>query len=93
MGAEADDISVEIPLPTVVRAPAGTEHLLASVEVPSDLVGTLCAVTLHSSNQQSVHPGNDLVVASGDDSLVLADVEGEAFAESELEGSSGWAMR
>lgn len=87
VGAEADDLSLEVPLPTVLRAPAGTEHLLASTTVPSDLVGKLCAVTIHGSNQESVHPGNDLVIASGDDRLVLADVEGEAFGESEQEGS------
>jgi hypothetical protein len=87
VGAEADDISLEVPLPTVVRAPAGTEHLLASTTVPSDLVGKRCAVTIHGTNQESVHPGNDLVIASGDDALVLTDVEGEAFGESEREGS------
>ena len=87
IGAEADDISLEVPLPTVVRAPAGTEHLLAATTVPGDFVGKLCAVTAHGSNQESAHPGNDLVIASGDDSLVLADVEGEAFGESSEEGA------
>jgi hypothetical protein len=88
MGADGDDdISLEVPLPTVVRAPAGTEHLLASASVRADLVGVLCVVTVHSSNQKSVHPSNDLVVASGDDSLTIEDVEGEAFAESEQEGT------
>lgn len=87
VGAEADDISLEVPLPTVIRAPAGTEHLLAATAVPSDLRGKLCAVTVHGSNQESVHPGNDLVIASGGDSLVLADVEGVAFGQLEEEGS------
>lgn len=87
IGAEADDIVLEVPLPTVVRAPAGTEHLLAATTVPGDFVGKFCAVTAHGSNQESVHPGNDLVIASGDDSLVLADVEGEAFGESSQEGA------
>jgi hypothetical protein len=87
VGAEADDISLEVPLPTLVRAPAGTEHLLASTTVPSDLVGKRCAVTIQGTNQESVHPGNDLVIASGEDALVLPDVEAEAFGESEREGS------
>jgi hypothetical protein len=88
MGADSDDdISLEVPLPTVVRAPAGTEHLLASASVRADLVGVLCVVTVHSSNQKSVHPGNDLVVGSGDDSLIIEGVEDEAFAESEQEGT------
>lgn len=87
VGAEADDISLEVPLPTVVRAPAGTEHLLASASARADLVGVLCVVTVRTSNQKSVHPGNDLVVASGGDSLVIEDVEGEPFAESGQEGT------
>lgn len=85
--AGAQDVSIEIPLNTVVRGEEGSEHVLASEEVPADLVGSECSVTAVATNQRSVHPGNDLVVSSSGDQVVLEDVEGEAFGERTAEGS------
>jgi hypothetical protein len=87
MGAGAQDVSIGIPLDTVVRGAAGSEHVLASEEVPPDLVGSECRVAASAINQESIHPGNDLVISSNGDQLVLEDVEGEAFGERAVEGS------
>ena len=74
-GAQPSGI-VEIPLGTVIRTDPGVQTLLASVAVPADLVGQECDVQTQAQNNSSVHPGNDLVVASGAESVVLSDVEG-----------------
>lgn len=71
------DVGIEVPLDTVVRAAPGSEHLLGTAEVPVELRGSTCPVAAVAQNQSSVHPGNDLVVASEGDSIVLADVERE----------------
>ena len=85
--AGAETVTLEIPIDTVVRAPEGTEHQLASVAVPADLQGLECTVNAVAHNQTSVHPGNDLVVASGDDSLVIEDVEGTSGGDTTAEGT------
>ncbi len=66
---------IEIPINTVVRADVGSTTVLATRDTPSDLVGENCLVVAQAKNQSSVHPGNDLIVASGGDSITLADVE------------------
>ncbi|MEZ5247344.1 MAG: hypothetical protein R2707_19815 [Acidimicrobiales bacterium] len=69
---------VEIPVGTVVRTAPGVETLLGVAAVPPELVGTACGVSTRAENNQSVHPGNNLVVASGGASVTLADVEGSS---------------
>lgn len=86
-GADAEDLTIDIPLPTVVRGEPGSEHLLATEEIPTDLIGMGCEVSSTAENQSSVHPGNDLVVASGHDQLMLADVEREPGAVTSTDGS------
>jgi hypothetical protein len=77
VGAQ-DSGRVEIPVGTVVRTAPGVETLLGAAAVPADLVGTACGVTTRAENNQSIHPGNHLVVASGGDRVTLFDVEGSS---------------
>ena len=65
-----------IPIDTVETGDEDSEIPLASVNVPVEFVGQECDVSAVSRNQGSVHPGNDLVVASGGSSVLLPDVEG-----------------
>lgn len=65
----------------------GSSHVLATAQVPGELVGATWDVAAIAGNQESVHPDNDLIVSSGQDSLVLEDVEGEAFLERTSAGS------
>lgn len=87
LAVDAQNLSIEVPLTTVVRASEGSEHLLAIQDVPEELRGVSCRTRAVAENQSSVHPGNDLVVASGDQRLVLENVEREPGAETVAEGS------
>lgn len=77
--AAADtELEINIPIDTVLRdIEAGTVVLLTDppVEVASDLVGQECTVVARSENQSSVHPGNDLLVETGDSDVLIQDVE------------------
>jgi hypothetical protein len=52
--------------------------VLGAATVPAELVGTSCGVSTRAENNDSVHPGNDVVVSSGTDSVTLVDVEGSS---------------
>jgi len=71
---------IEISIDTVVSAQEGSITLLATTDTPPDLIGLSCVGVAEAINQPSVHPGNDLIVASGGDSIVLEDVERESGA-------------
>ncbi len=73
--AANEGVILTIPLETVKRGPG--QHLLATQDV-SQYSGLVCEVTATAQNQGSVHPDNDLVVASGGGSVVVPDVEREA---------------
>lgn len=78
-GAGAQDAGrVEIPLGTVVYSAPGVATVLGAATVPAELVGTSCGVSTRAENNDSVHPGNDVVVSSGTDSVTLVDVEGSS---------------
>ena len=70
----------EIPIDTVITAEEGSITTLDTIDTPADLIGTSCVGIVEATNQLSVHPGNDLIVTSGDDSIVLEDVERESGA-------------
>lgn len=64
-----------IPIDTVVEADAGSETELSSMATPDDLVGANCSLEAVGQNQESQHPGNDLVVRSGQSETRLVGVE------------------
>jgi hypothetical protein len=72
--AVAQEPIITIPIDTVARE----SGVLATAPVPAELQGSRCNVQADAENQSSVHPGNDLIVASGSDSETLFDVEREA---------------
>ena len=78
--------AIEISFDTVVMAEEGSITVLATTDTPPDLIGMRCVGVAEAINQPSVHPGNDLIVASGDDSIVLKDVEREPGAVTTAEG-------
>lgn len=75
MAGGQEGVAIEVPLDTIVRGDPGSEHLLGSAQVPAELQGVTCPVAAIAENQSSVHPGNDLLVATDGDSIVLRDVE------------------
>ena len=80
-------VEIEISIDTVVTADEGSITVLATADVPPELVGSSCTAVARAMNQPSVHPGNDLVIASGDGSIVLSDVEREAGITTTTEGA------
>ena len=74
--AVAQEPIITIPIDVVARE----SGVLATVPVPAELQGSSCNVQSEAENQSSVHPGNDLIVASGSDSVTLFNVEREAGA-------------
>lgn len=78
---------INIPVKTVIRGDVGSTHVLAEESIAEDLIGMTCSVNATAKNQGSVHPGNDLVIASGEQSVTLENVEREANGLTEAEGS------
>ena len=74
IAAGAADI-LTIPVNGVSWGDPGSSQLVASAGVPADLIGKNCAVIGTSGNGSSVHPGNDLVIVSGDETIVISDFE------------------
>ncbi|MGF1666386.1 MAG: hypothetical protein ACFCVC_08955 [Acidimicrobiia bacterium] len=70
--AAIDDIT--IPLTTVVRGAEGESFLLAEAPTGTD-AGCEAVVSATAHNNESIHIGNDLIVASGGNQVVLSDVE------------------
>lgn len=67
--------TIEIPINTVIREPAGTQVPLLTKEVPEQYIGYICTANAVAKNQSSVHPGNDLIVSSNGTSVTMKDVE------------------
>jgi hypothetical protein len=74
--ASAQEVpTIVIPINTTVKGDPGSVHQLATQAVPAELQGTACTASSTSQNQTSVHPGSNLTITSGSDSVVLLDVE------------------
>ncbi|MDH4280665.1 MAG: hypothetical protein OEW83_21580 [Acidimicrobiia bacterium] len=79
--AEDTETMIEIPIQEVyVSGDVGSSVAMGSADVAGDLVGRSCNVVATVTNQDSVHPGNTLVVSSGDSSVSIADIEDVADA-------------
>lgn len=79
VGGPAGAETIEVPIEqTFVKGEPGSEVELGASEVPVDLVGETCEITVEVVNQESIHPGNVLVVTSGDSSVEVEGIEDEA---------------
>jgi hypothetical protein len=63
---------------TVVRGDPDSTVEVAREHVEPWLQGESCGVTVAIKNNSSVHLGTDLLIASGDDTLTISDVETKA---------------
>lgn len=68
----------------VLRGPEGSVEELTEVPVDADDVGRRCTLAVHTENQFSVHPGNDLLLTTGGADTVFADVEAEPDGDRDL---------
>jgi hypothetical protein len=73
--ASAGHGEISLPIVTFVQASEGDLVQLASSPVDPELVGTTCAWEFHAINQESIHPGNDLILSTGGVDTVVPGVE------------------
>ena len=79
--------SLSFPLTTVVYGEPGSVYEILSADVPADQAGLSCTVTTSSANNPSVHPDSDLLVTSGDEQIVLSDVESAPDGTKKVDGT------
>ena len=73
----AATVDLSIPIDTVIKGPAGSQHLLATIEVPAESQGETCQASAIARNQTSEHPDSNLLISSATDVEIL-DVENQA---------------
>lgn len=84
--AQAADLS--IPLDTVIDGGVAEGAQVELTTVAADvLTGRSCAMTAVHGGSDAVHPGNDLVVTSGQATARLVDVERSTGATTEASGA------
>ena len=71
----AEEFDIMIPLDTRVTAPEGSVTVLATESIAPEFAGQICSVSATAENETSVHPDNDLIVESGNSTVVVEDVE------------------
>lgn len=81
-------VVLSVPIGGAVHGDPGSSSLRASTPVPAELQGLRCDVRVEGENQWSVHPGNDLVVTTGSETVVAADFEGAAHAVTSVTAGS-----
>ncbi len=71
--------TITVPIPeSFAQGPVGSIQPLVTQEVPADLVGESCNLSIEVKNNESVHPGNNLIIASGESKVTLNGVEDAA---------------
>ncbi len=86
--ANTNQTIISIPVETVVwKIGVGNTKVLASETVDEKYRDMICSVSASAENQGSVHPGNDLVITSGNDSVTLSDVERASGVETTSNGA------
>jgi len=71
----ASGADLHIHLDRVTHGAAGTVVVLQQVEVPNEVQGHECEAVYAGENNSSVHPGTDLIITSGGETVELSDVE------------------
>jgi hypothetical protein len=76
-GAQTTEFSIEIT--GVARGAEGEVLELVNRPVDANLVGATCSVNGRTENNESTHPNNDLIIATGDTVAEVPNVEAEEF--------------
>jgi hypothetical protein len=79
----SEDASISVPISTIKTGDKGSQHVLATKSLDD---GTYQA-TVVAENQDSVHPNSNIIVRSGDSSVVVKDVEAKAFHDKTAKGT------
>ena len=87
VGGPADAQTIEVPIAqTVIQGDPGSTIEIGSTDVPADLVGETCEITVDVVNQESIHGGNKLIVASDGSSVEVDGIEDQAGATTTMAG-------
>ncbi len=70
---------VSVPVDGVYSGSEGATFEVASVSIPEAYIGQTCLIVGETHNQESVHPGNDLLIVAGGRTLVIPNFEDEGF--------------
>ena len=73
--------SVDIPLDQRHSGDPGDIFLEAEISVTNEQFGQTCNATLERRNNKSVHPGTNIIIESGANSVTFFNIESEAFEE------------
>ena len=77
----ADAQQVGLPpvfIEETIRGEPGSEHQVAVIDVPDEFIGQVCDVTIIGANNDSVHPGSNIILRGGTTEVVIPDVEAVA---------------
>lgn len=73
--ASAEHGDISLPIITFVQADEGEIVPLLTEQVDAELVGATCSWDFHANNQESIHPGNDLILSTNGTQTVVPGVE------------------
>jgi len=88
VGGPADAQTIEVPIEQIViQGTPGSTIEIGSTAVPADLVGRTCEITVTVVNQESIHGGNKLIVASDGSSVEVDGIEDQAGSTTTVAGT------
>jgi LPXTG-motif cell wall-anchored protein len=72
--AQTEIININVAEGGIV-APPDSVHSVATYNPPADLIGATCTGFAEAENQGSVHPGTDIIISIGGDTVEMTNVE------------------
>jgi LPXTG-motif cell wall-anchored protein len=84
-GMVAAEPSIVVPIDDIEAGPVGSTVIVGTADVGPEFQNVPCIATAIVRNQESEHPNNDLIISSGDDTIVIPDVESLAFETTEYQ--------
>jgi LPXTG-motif cell wall-anchored protein len=82
-GMVAAEPEIVVPIDDIEAGPPGSIVIVGEADVEPEFQNVECIATAIVRNQESEHPNNDLLITSGDDTIVIPDVESHAFDTTE----------
>jgi len=59
----------------VITGEPGSIHPAGLIDIPDEFIGQVCEVTVIGANNDSVHPGSNIILTGGATTVVIPDVE------------------
>jgi LPXTG-motif cell wall-anchored protein len=83
-GMVSAEPEIVVPIEGIQAGPAGSIVVVGTAAVEPQFRNVPCIATAIVRNQASEHPNNDLIISSGNDTIVIPDVESRAFETEEF---------